>query len=60
MTNHDDGRRVVSASREIAASAGVIFEFIADPTQQPRWDGNDNLAEALGGERVRALGDVFT
>ncbi|MGH3926896.1 MAG: SRPBCC family protein [Pseudonocardiaceae bacterium] len=60
MTNHDDGQRVVSASREIAASAGVIFEFIADPTQQPRWDGNDNLAEALGGERVRALGDVFT
>ena len=60
VTNHDDGQRVVSASREIAASAGVIFELIADPTQQPRWDGNDNLAEALGGERVRALGDVFT
>ena len=60
MTNHDDGQRVVSASREIAASARVIFELIADPTQQPRWDGNDNLAEALGAERVRALGDVFT
>ena len=60
MTNHGDGKRVVSASREIAASAGVIFELIADPTQQPRWDGNDNLAEVLGAERVRALGDVFT
>jgi uncharacterized protein YndB with AHSA1/START domain len=51
---------VVSASREIAAPAGKIFELIADPSQQPRWDGNDNLAEARSGQRVRAAGDVFT
>ncbi|MEP6696716.1 MAG: polyketide cyclase, partial [Pseudonocardiales bacterium] len=25
-----------------------------------RWDGNDNLAEAPAGQRVRALGEVFT
>ena len=51
---------VVSASREIAAPAEKIFELIADPSQQPRWDGNDNLAEADTGQRVRAVGDVFT
>ncbi len=52
--------RVVSASREINAPAERIFELIADPTQQPRWDGNDNLAEAPPGQRVRKVGDVFT
>jgi uncharacterized protein YndB with AHSA1/START domain len=51
---------VVSASREIAAPADKIFELIADPSEQPRWDGNDNLAEADAGQRVRAVGDVFT
>ena len=51
--------RVVSATRDIAASASVIFELIADPAQQPRWDGNDNLASAAGGQRVRGVGDVF-
>jgi uncharacterized protein YndB with AHSA1/START domain len=51
---------VVRASREIAAPADKIFELIADPSQQPRWDGNDNLAEAPAGQRVRTVGDVFT
>ncbi len=51
--------RVVSASREIAAGAARIFELIADPSQQPSWDGNDNLAEAAAGQRVRRAGDVF-
>jgi len=51
---------VVSASREIAAPPGQIFELIADPAQQPRWDGNDNLAEAPTGQRVRGTGAVFT
>ncbi|WP_411289546.1 SRPBCC family protein [Mycobacterium adipatum] len=50
---------MVSASREIAAAPDVIFELIADPAQQPRWDGNDNLAEAAAGQRVHAVGDVF-
>ena len=57
---NDDTPRVVSASREIAAAADRIFELIADPAQQPRWDGNDNLAKAEEGQRVRAIGDVFT
>jgi uncharacterized protein YndB with AHSA1/START domain len=52
--------KVVSASREIAAPADKIFELIADPSRQPRWDGNDNLAEAAAGQRVRTVGDVFT
>ena len=60
MTTSSDDARVASASREIAAPAGRIFELIADPTQQPRWDGNDNLVEAGPGQRVRAVGDVFT
>ena len=51
---------MVSASREIAARPERIFELIADPAQQPRWDGNDNLAEAPGGQRVRRAGAVFT
>lgn len=52
--------RIVSVSRDIAAPADEIFELIAEPTQQPRWDGNDNLSVAPPGQRVRALGDVFT
>ncbi len=58
---HDaDASRVVIASREIVAPATRIFDLIADPSQQARWDGNDNLAGAPAGQRVRQLGDVFT
>jgi uncharacterized protein YndB with AHSA1/START domain len=60
MTTAQEAPRVVSASREIAAPPGRIFELIADPAQQPRWDGNDNLAEAPAGQRVRRAGEVFT
>ena len=52
--------RVVSAARVIAAPAAEIFELIADPEKQPTWDGNDNLAQAAPGQRVHAVGDVFT
>lgn len=55
-----DESKVVHASREIAAPAEVIFELIADPALQPTWDGNDNLSEAEPGQRVTAVGDVFT
>ena len=51
---------MVSASREIAAGPEKIFELIADPAVQPRWDGNDNLAAAPAGQRVRQAGEVFT
>lgn len=50
---------IVSVSRTIEAPAATIFELIADPAQQPRWDGNDNLADAPAGQRVHAVGDVF-
>ncbi len=60
MTSHEEFPRVASASREIAAGAERVFELIADPAQQPRWDGNDNLPEAPSGQRVRAVGEVFT
>jgi len=59
VDTHEVVPRLASASREIAADAPRIFELIADPARQPRWDGNDNLAEADRGQRVRALGDVF-
>lgn len=52
--------RIVTASREISSEPGRIFELIADPAEQPRWDGNDNLRHADPGQRVRAVGDVFT
>ena len=51
---------MVSVSREIAAGPGPIFELIADPAAQPHWDGNDNLAGAPAGQRVRRTGAVFT
>ena len=59
MTSEEGEVRVVSATREIAASAERVFELIADPAQQPRWDGRDNLASAAAGQRVRSVGDVF-
>lgn len=59
MTSQPESERIASASRDIAAPADTVFELIADPAQQPRWDGNDNLSEAAGGQRVRAVGDVF-
>jgi uncharacterized protein YndB with AHSA1/START domain len=60
MADDTDVPRVVSASREIASAASRIFDLIADPAQQPRWDGNDNLAGAEPGQRVRGVGEVFT
>ncbi|GAA1782263.1 SRPBCC family protein [Nostocoides veronense] len=51
--------KVASAARVIRAPAATIFELIADPAEQPRWDGNDNLVTAAPGQRVRQVGDVF-
>jgi uncharacterized protein YndB with AHSA1/START domain len=51
--------QVVTAGRDISAGAAQIFELIADPARQPAWDGNDNLATAAEGQRVRAVGEVF-
>ncbi|MEC3957666.1 SRPBCC family protein [Nocardia sp. CDC153] len=59
MSQSDESDRVVSAGREIAAGADRIFELIADPAQQPSWDGNDNLASAEAGQRVRGIGEMF-
>ena len=55
----DSEGRIASTGRDIAAPAADIFELIADPAQQPRWDGNDNLSRAEDGQRVRNVGDVF-
>ena len=52
--------RIASASREIHAGPGRVFELIADPSRHPDWDGNDNVADAAPGQRVRSVGDVFS
>lgn len=52
--------KVASASRVVRAAPDRIFELIADPSRHPEWDGNDNLAEAAPGQRVRSIGDVFS
>ena len=57
---NDSVPRIVEVARLIAANAAVIFELISDPARQPLWDGNDNLAEAPPGQRVRSVGDVFS
>lgn len=59
MTHPSEEQHVVSARRTIAADAAAIFDLIADPAQQPSWDGNDNLSQAADGQRVHAAGDVF-
>ncbi|HEU5008479.1 MAG TPA: SRPBCC family protein [Jatrophihabitantaceae bacterium] len=59
MTDENSETRIVSATREIAAPTDRVFELIADPAVQPRWDGNENLAEAAAGQRVHGVGDVF-
>ncbi len=55
-----EATKVVSASIEVAAPADLVFELIADPSRQPEWDGNDNLARAPIGQRVRSVGEVFS
>jgi Polyketide cyclase / dehydrase and lipid transport len=52
--------RINAASQEVHAAPDLIFEMIADPSRQPEWDGNDNLATAAPGQRVRSVGDVFS
>lgn len=54
-----DTERIVTATRVMSANVARIFELIADPSRQPSWDGNGNLASSAPGQRVRAVGDVF-
>ena len=55
----DSHERIISATRAMSASAERILDLIADPSLQPSWDGNNNLASAAPGQRVRQVGDVF-
>ncbi|CAM4021285.1 MULTISPECIES: SRPBCC family protein [Helcobacillus] len=56
----DNALTPIAATADIAADPATIFELIADPAQQPTWDGNDNLAEAGVGQRITADGQAFT
>jgi len=60
MTDSTPDTHIVNASREIAAPAAAIFELIADPAQQPRWDGNENLDHAAADQRVHGIGEIFS
>jgi uncharacterized protein YndB with AHSA1/START domain len=59
MTTSDGEQKVVKATRSVHAPAEVVFALIADPSEQPRWDGNANLQSAAPGQRVTRVGDVF-
>ncbi len=59
MTDQDDAPKIASAERRIAATPETIFELIADPNQQPHWDGNDNLVEPVAAQRIEAAGEIF-
>lgn len=54
-----DEVKVTSAERVVRAEPAVVFELIADPANHPRWDGNDNLAEAVDVARVTGTGQAF-
>jgi hypothetical protein len=54
-----DEQRVVSASLVVDARADAIWALIVEPTDQPSWDGNENLGHAEPGQRVHGVGDVF-
>ncbi len=54
-----DESRVIRVSRVMTAPASAIFALIADPSAQPRFDGNENLQEAEEGQRVTAIGEKF-
>ena len=60
MSDRLDPPRIVTVERTVAADPAAVFELIADPASQPRWDGNSNLAVAEAEQRVSAIGDVFT
>ena len=55
----EPAKRIISATRAMSAGAERIFDLIAAPSLQPSWDGNNNLASAAPGQRVRQVGDVF-
>ena len=49
----------MSSIRTISAPAQEIFDLLADPGSHARIDGNDNVAAAADGQRVRGAGTVF-
>lgn len=56
MDSEEETQRVVGAGRDIAARAAVIFELIAEPTQQLRSDDDRRIARAKAttSERLQA------
>jgi uncharacterized protein YndB with AHSA1/START domain len=59
VTSDENDARVVSATRDISASAEPLFELIADPAQRPRFDRNAISPRPRRPSAVRAIGAVF-
>lgn len=56
----EQGHRVVSAERLIAAPAATIFDLLADPSAHHRFDGSDTVVSAPDGNPERlSLGARF-
>jgi len=49
----------VTATRRIAAPAGVVFRIISDPATHPSFDGSGMLIDATGNTAISSTGDVF-
>ena len=52
--------RTLTVGRLIHASAGEIFELLADPNQHIDADGMDMVRGAVDAEPITKIGDVFT
>lgn len=50
---------MVSVSAVVGAPGAVVFAVVAEPALHPVIDGNDNVAWAPVGQRIRAPGQVF-
>jgi hypothetical protein len=55
----NDDSQPVAVSRRIAAPAGAIFEFLADPARHPDFDGSGMLQVGAANDVVSGVGDVF-
>jgi len=53
-------RRVVSASRVIAAPASVIFDLLANPRRHHEIDGSGTVQQVVEGPDRLSLGATFT
>lgn len=65
LNNHHDAKnasgepKLVSASREIPASAADIFDLLSNPQRHGETDANGQVLSADRGDRLKKVGDTF-